>query len=228
MPQLKFEIESAAPMPCAVAPHLLFKLRIADRAAIQSAGDAAAVRSIALRCQIRIEPTRRRYGAAEQERLFELFGQPSDWSRTVHSMLWTHLTLNVPGFNCQTVVDMPVPCSHDFNIAATKYFAGLDEGEAPLCFLFSGTVFYEADGALRIEQISWEEEADFRLPAEIWRKMMEAYYPNTVWVGIHQTLHDQIDAYKRRLALPSWEMALERLLQNDTKAAAASALDGAA
>ena len=43
-----------------------------------------------------------------------------------------------------TVVDLPVPCSSDFNLAATKYFAALEEGEIPLCFLFSGTIFYEA------------------------------------------------------------------------------------
>lgn len=228
MPQLKFEIESAAPLPWAVAPHLQFKLRIADRAVIQNAGDGAAIQSVALRCQIRIEPTRRRYVAVEQERLFELFGRPSDWSRSVHSMLWTHVTLNVPGFRGQTVVDLPVPCSHDFNVAATKYFAGLEEGDVPLCFLFSGTVFYEADGALRIEQISWEQEADYRLPAQTWRNVMEAYYPNTMWVGIHQTIFEQIDAYKRRHALPSWETALEKLLEHASGASAATALGGVA
>ena len=30
----------------------------------------------------------------------------------------------------------------DFNIAATKYFDGLDDGEVPLEFLFSGSTFY--------------------------------------------------------------------------------------
>lgn len=210
MPQLKFELESAAPMPWAVAPHLCFKLRVVDRT-----GEDAAVQSVALRCQIRIEPTRRRYAAPEQERLFELFGQPSEWSHTVHSMLWTHVTLNVPGFRGQTVVEMPVPCSYDFNVAATKYFAGLEEGDVPLCFLFSGTVFYEANGVLRIEQISWSEEANFRLPIDTWRKMMEAYYPNTVWVGMHQAIYEQIDAFKRRHALPAWETALEKMLEGE-------------
>ena len=48
-------------------------------------------------------------------------------------------------------VDLPVPCSYDFNLAATKYFAALEGGDIPLCFLFSGTIFYEADdGALQV------------------------------------------------------------------------------
>lgn len=210
MPELKFQIEGAEPAPFAMSPHLLFKLRIANRAA----GESAAIQSVALRCQIRIEPTQRRYAAEEQERLFELFGQPSDWARTVHSMLWTHVTLNVPRFSEETVIDLPVPCVYDFNVAAAKYFAGLEEGGVPLCFLFSGTVFYEAEGgALRIAQISWEEEANFRLPVDVWRRMMEAYYPNSIWICLPKEIFQRVDAYKRRCALTSWDAALEKLLE---------------
>ena len=54
-------------------------------------------------------------------------------------------------------------CSYDFNLAATKYFAALEGGDLPLCFLFSGTIFHEAgDGALQVAQISWEKR---RLPS---------------------------------------------------------------
>jgi hypothetical protein len=213
MPELKFQIEGAEPAPFAMSPHLLFKLRVVDRAA----GEPTAIHSVALRCQIRIEPTQRRYGAEEQSRLFELFGQPRDWPRTVHSMLWTHVTLNVPRFSAETVVDLPVPCVYDFNIAATKYFAGLEEGEVPLCFLFSGTVFYEADGGgLRIAQISWEEEASYRLPANVWRKMMQAYYPNSVWICLPKEIYQRVDDYKRTCALTSWDAALEKLLGEES------------
>lgn len=210
MPRLGFQIDGVAPVPMAVSPHLYFKLRISDRA-----GQETPIQSVALRCQIRIEPTRRRYAASEQGRLFELFGQPSDWGRSVHSMLWTHVTLNVPGFHGQTEVDMPVACTFDFNVAATKYFAALEEGDVPLSFLFSGTVFYHSEGALRISQISWEEEADFRLPAGIWREMMEMYYPNTVWAAVPKDLYQQIDEYKRRHRLLGWEEALAKLLEGE-------------
>ena len=102
-----------------------------------------------MRCQIRIEPARRRYTDAEQERLLDLFGTPERWGQTLRPMLWTHAVAVVPPFIGTAVADLPVPCSYDFSLAATKYFGGLEGGEIPLCFLFSGTIFYEAeDGAL--------------------------------------------------------------------------------
>lgn len=210
MPDLKFEIMGAEPMSFAVAPHLAFKLSIVDRAA-----ERHTINSIVLRCQIRLEPTKRSYDKRERERLFELFGEPRDWGRTVHSLLWTHITLNVPAFYQTTTIDLPVPCTYDFNVAATKYFDGLENGEVPLCFLFSGTVFYQdSDGILRITQVSWEEEASFRLPVKVWRGLMEQYYPNTVWLGIPKDLYERMNEFKRRHALMNWEQALERSLSN--------------
>jgi len=49
--------------------------------------------------------------------------------------------------------------------AATKYFYALQDGEVPLCFLFSGTIFYAGGRRrpLQIAQISWEKELDYRL-----------------------------------------------------------------
>ena len=78
-----------------------------------------------LQCQLRIEPTQRRYAPADHDRLFELFGETHRWSETLRSMLWTHASVQVPAFASGHVVDLPVPCSFDFNIAATKYFYGL-------------------------------------------------------------------------------------------------------
>ena len=62
-------------------------------------------------------------------------------------------------FRGTTEAILPVPCSYDLNIAATKYFYVLEEGEVPLLFLFSGTIFYAgADGRLQVQQISWNNE----------------------------------------------------------------------
>ena len=62
-------------------------------------------------------------------------------------MLWTHASAMVPAFAGTTEVDLPVPCTFDFNVAITKYFSGLTDGEIPLCLQFSGTVFYaQGDG----------------------------------------------------------------------------------
>ena len=128
-------------------------------------------------------------------------------------MLWTHVSAVVPPFTGTGAVDLPVACTYDFNLAATKYFAALEQGEIPLCFLFSGTIFYEGpEGALQVTQISWEKEAYYRLSASAWRGLMELYYPNTATLCLRKDVFDRLDAYRSRRGLPTWEHAMERLL----------------
>ena len=56
-----------------------------------------------------------------------------------------------------------------------------------LLFLFSGTVFYApSDSPLQVAPISWEQEARYKLPVNVWREMMDAYYPNSVWINLHK------------------------------------------
>jgi hypothetical protein len=82
----------------------------------------------------------------------------------------------VPSFAGETVVDLPIPCTFDFNVAATKYFYGLQDGVIPLCLMFSGTVFYaKGGGGLQVAPISWNKEARFKLPVQIWRHVIEAF-----------------------------------------------------
>jgi hypothetical protein len=210
MPDLNFEVERAEPLPHAASPQLIFKLAISDAAGAGS----APIPAVALRCQVRIEPARRRYVATEQERLLDLFGEPARWGQTLKSLLWTQTGLVVPPFTGRTVVDLSVPCTYDFNVAATKFFYALEEGEVPLCLLFSGTIFYVEDegGPLQVSPIPWEKEASFRLPVRVWKEMMELYYPNSTWLCLRRDVFDRLYRYKRRLGLPTWEQALERLL----------------
>ena len=131
-------------------------MRFACRWKHSSPGEA--IHSIALHAQIQIETPRRRYSAAEQERLADLFGEPERWGQTLRPMLWTHADVTVPAFSDSVAVDLRVPCSFDFNLAATKYFYGLSDGEIPLIFLFSGSCFYagangrSGSGAHPVEQ----------------------------------------------------------------------------
>ena len=138
MPDLSFEIESVEPQPYAAAPLLNFKLRVGN-----ATGEPT--HAVILRCQIMLEVSRRRYGPKEQARLLDLFGEPGQWDRTLRAMLWTNTSVMVPAFTGATVVDLPIHCAFDFNVAATKYFAGLEDGEVPLPLLFNGTVFYMSD-----------------------------------------------------------------------------------
>ena len=207
MPNLDFGIDGAEVPEFAAVPSLLFKLRIENL-------EEEPIRSVALNTQIRIAATQRHYDAAEQERLTELFGEPSRWKDTLRSLLWTHTVLQVPRFSGSTVVDMPVTCTYDLEVVAAKYFFALENGEVPLEFLFSGTVFYAAEGGrLQTARISWEKEAEFRLPVRLWKEMMERYFPNSAWIRLHRDAFDQLYDYKIRMGLPTWEATVEALLR---------------
>jgi hypothetical protein len=210
MPDFDFQVESAEPQRHVAAPLLLFKLRIREAAA---ARPPTPIHNIALCCQIRIEPGRRRYSAAEQQRLRELFDAPERWGQTLRPFQWTQIGAFVPSFTGAVVADFPVPCSLDFCLAATKYFAALEDGDIPLCFLFSGTVFYRTEAhALQVAQIPWDKEAYFRLPAAAWKDLMDIYYPENSWMLLRKDVFDRLNSYRSRHGLPTWEQALERLL----------------
>jgi hypothetical protein len=212
MPDLDFNVESAEAVPYAAAPTLAFKIRVIEEPDEGGAAPAP-IHSVTLRCQIRLEPVRRRYSPDEQAKLVELFGEPHRWAQTMRSMLWAHANVVVPPFSGETIVDLPVPCTFDFNVAMTKYFDALSDGQVPLTFLFSGTVFYASeDGALQVGQISWEKEADFRLPVSAWRRMMDLYYPNTAWLCLRKDAFDRLQEYKRGRAMATWEQVIESLL----------------
>lgn len=223
MPDLSFAVVGAEPVTYAIAPLLNLKVRITN------SDPAEAIQNILLRCQIQIETVKRQYTPDEKAKLFELYGEPERWGQTLKAMLWTHANVTVPPFSGETVVDLPVPCTFDFNIAATKYFDGLGDGEIPLCLLFSGTVFYhDSSQSLQIGQISWDREANFRLPVSAWKQMMAHYYPNGVWLNLRKDVFDKLSVYKTQLAIPSWEQTFERLLDDRTQGANERAANGLA
>lgn len=208
MPDLSFQIEGANAVPFAAAPTLAFKLQIKNAAVDET------IYTIALRCQIQIEVGRRRYAPGEQEAMLDLFGAPDRWSQTLRNLLWTNANMVVPAFaGASTIADLQVPCTFDFNIASTKYFEGLTDGDIPLLVMFSGTVFYgNLDGMLQVAPISWEQEARFKLPVRVWREMMDAYYPNSVWINLRRDVFERLYRYKMQHGIPTWEHALEQLL----------------
>jgi hypothetical protein len=207
MPDLTITVEGASAVPFAVSPTLVFGLRVVN------ADPAEAIHTVVLRCQIQIEVTRRLYSSQDQERLRDLFGEPERWGQTLRGMLWTHATAVVPAFRESTLVQLQVPCTFDFNIAATKYFAGLTDGEIPVYLMFSGTVFYENHaGAVQVAPISWDKETRFRLPLNIWKEMMDLYYPGSAWICLRRDIFEQLQDFKVRHGIPTWEEAFEKLV----------------
>jgi Family of unknown function (DUF6084) len=212
IPDLNFEVVSAEVPPFVAVPTLIFKLRIVN------AIEAQRIFSVALRCQIQINVTRRRYTPEAQARLLELFGEPKRWGETLRPLLWTHVSTSVPQFSDSIITDLPVPCTYDFEVIATKYFNALEDGEIPLTFLFSGTIFYEAEqGNLQVGQISWSKEATYRLPVALWEEMIQRYYPNSAWIRLHKDVFDQLYHYKATHSLPTWEEVILHLLRANSE-----------
>ncbi|MGI8824862.1 MAG: DUF6084 family protein [Chloroflexota bacterium] len=207
MPDLSFGVMDAEMLPYAASPTMLFKVQIAN------AVEEEHIHSIMLRAQVRLEVTRRHYDSDTEGRLLELFGEPRRWGETLRSLLWTHVSAIVPRFTGTTVAEVPLTCTYDFDVAAAKYLYALEDGYAPMIFLFSGTVFYtDVEGRVQIAQIPWEKEADFRLPVHVYKEMMEHYFPNTAWLRIRKDVFDRLYAYKSRGTFPTWEEAIETLL----------------
>jgi hypothetical protein len=206
VPDLRFSIAAAEAVPNAASPQIVFRIAIENKTSEE-------IRNVLLQTQVRIDPMRRRYSPGEQVRLYELFGEPSQWGKTLHSMPWHSAIVMVKPFTGSTIADLVVPCTFDFNVAATKYFHELDDGDIPLTFLFSGSVFYSgAGGALQLAQISWESEAAYRLPVAVWKKMMDLYYPNSAWLCLRRDVFDRLLRVKRENAFTSFDQLLESFL----------------
>ena len=208
VPALRFAVEGAEAVRFAAAPTIAFALRLeSDRP----------LRSVLLAVQLRIAATRRAYAAEEREPLAELFGEPERWGTTLRSLLWTHETVLVPPFAGSTVVELPVACTYDFEVASAKFLNALAGGEVPLELLFSGSVFFDTpDGSLSTTRISWESEAVYGLPVAVWREALDHHFPGEAWLRVRREVFDRLHAYRSARALPTWEAALEELLEERT------------
>jgi len=212
VPDLRFEVLGATARSFCATPTILFHLKV-------DGPDGESIKGISLETQVRIEAHVRRYNNDEKANLTELFGEPSRWSHTVRSLLWTHAVTNVPPFTGSVEVDLPVQCTYDFNVISAKYLYGLEEGNVPLTLLFSGTVFYYGDeNQLQIERIPWSKEAPFSMPVSTWKDMMQMYYPNTAWLALRQDAFERLARYKAENHFPTFEQAIENLVKEESRA----------
>jgi hypothetical protein len=205
---LEFNIASAEPLRNAAVPLLNFHLEVkAD----------APVHAILLRAQIQIEPRRRRHNGAEQSRLVDLFGEPDRWSESQHPLVWSQSAVNITAFDSNIGVDLPVACTYDFEVASAKYLAALGDGEIPLRFLFSGTVFARTSSGFRVEQIPWSKEALFRLPVATWRELMDSYFPGQAWIRVRRETLEILQRLRASEGMSSWDEAIESMLAHSTR-----------
>lgn len=206
MPKLAFKVTSMEPDLYAFAPTISIHLR-----ATESTG--AQIHAVALKAMVRIEPQKRRYNTAEEVRLAEVFGEPSRWGDTLKPFMLAELSTMLPAFvdSCDIVV--PMCLTYDLEVAAGKYFHGLEDGEIPLVLLFSGTVFSTIGPRLAVEPIPWSLEANCRLPVSVWQETMDHHFPGSGWLRLPRPTIDALGRFKSREALVTWDQAIEALLK---------------
>jgi hypothetical protein len=207
VPDLSFQVEGAEAVPYAATPLLCLRLRIA------STPETEPVQAAFLKCQIQIDAPARAYDVREEEGLGDLFGPRARWATTQRSLLWAHVNATVPAFRTSTVVDLFVPCTYDLNVAATKYFHSLAGGAVPITLLFSGTVFYAGElEALQVAPVSWSKQARYQLPVDVWKQVVDLYFPNAGYVTLQRDVLDRLYRFRVKGGFPTWERAVESLL----------------
>jgi hypothetical protein len=207
MTSLAFEVVEGRAEPHAAVPTIMMRVRVTET-------EGGTVHALALRCQIRIEPQRRRYQPEEEGRLYELFGETPRWGDSLRPFLWTHVSTTIAGFTGSTEFDLPIECTYDFEVAAAKYMHSLTAGEVPLILLFSGTVFTRGDRGFAAQPVSWNLEASYRLPVAVWRGVMDLYFPNSGWLRVGRDTLDRLQSFKSSRAVPTWDQAFELLLKH--------------
>jgi len=216
-PQPSFTVLGAKAVEFAVAPTLAFTLEVTEPTGRD-------IHTIALTCLVNIDPVHRDYDPDTRALLFELFGEPGRWVQTARSFRWLQTGVLVPSFTGSARFEVPLLCNFDLELAATKYFYSLPDGEIPLTFFFSGTILYRGDdGALQAAQVPWERQAIFRLPVATWKDMVTHYYPQRGWVGLHADTLAALSRYKAARGLPTFDACVSALLLSPADGAAAAA-----
>ncbi|MDJ0394698.1 DUF6084 family protein [Rhodococcus sp. G-MC3] len=212
MTQLSFSVIDIVPEEYAVTPNLTVQLRIEETT-------GATIHALALRCQVRIEPQRRRYTDAEAAAMVDLFGGRERWTSTLRSFLWMQCSTVVQGFSGACEVDLPMPCTYDFEVAASKYLHALEEvrdghdASIPIELLFSGTVFTKGTSGFGVQQIPWDRECSFELPVRAWRRLVNMHFPNTGWIRLDRDTLDALASYRSERGMTGLDDAVVDLVR---------------
>jgi hypothetical protein len=206
-PEPEFLVLGARARPHAAVPALEFDVNVTEPSGRR-------VYAIALSAQVMIEPARRTYEAETRERLVELFGAPERWATTTRSLVWHHADVLVPSFTGSTTFRIPIPVSFDLELAATKYFYALPDGQVPLAFNFNGSVFYRTeDDRLQVTLVPWSCSAEYRMPVATWRELIDSCYPDSGWIAVRAETLEALLRHKASRGLPTLDACVSELLE---------------
>jgi hypothetical protein len=215
MTALRVDVLDVAADRYAASPQLIATLRVEETT-------DAVVHAMALRCQLMIEPQRRGYDATETATVAELFGGRDRWSQTLKPFLWTYACTVTRGFTGELVVELPIACTYDVEVVGSKYLHALGDGEVPLLFLFSGTVFSRGETGFAVEQISWQLEARHRMPVAVWHGLIDTFYPNSGYLRLDRETVSALLRLKAARGLTSWDGVVNSLLAEASTPAGAT------
>ena len=197
---LRFACTGARPEPYAAGPSLQLDLRVSD-------GQRARVHAVALRT-----PDPDRAAPPPLHRAEEADGWSTcSASRPVGRDAQPAAARHRRAPRCRaspgsTTVPLAVPLTYDLDIAATKYFHGLADGEVPLLLLFSGTVFYA--GAGRACRSGWCRGTRRRRTGCRWRcggRRWTRTSRTPAGCGCAAAPWTRCRAYRSEHALPTWD-----------------------
>ena len=209
IPEPAFFITGAGHEAFAAAPTMVFSAGVSDPTGHE-------IQTIALSAQVMIDPARRGYDSATRVRLTELFGPPASWTPSTQGLVWARVATVVPAFTGSAQFAMEIPCTYDLEVAAAKYLYALADGEVPLSFHFSGTVFYRGpDGRLQVTPVPWTSTARFAMPIAAWRAMIAAHYPGGGWIRLSETTLAALQERRAGRGLPSFDACIAALLEQE-------------
>ena len=212
MLDLNFTVETAEAEPHAAAPLLIFKLRIAQTVTAQEPTTIPAIalsaRSALSRLAAATPPTKRKSCSTCSARARDggklsavRFGPmpalsyrhlPAKRSSTCRSRVRSISTSRRPSISTRwQTVKCPSACS-----SAARFSTPIETA------------------ILQVSQIPWEKEASFRLPVQVWKNMMELYYPKSAWLCLERDTFDRLYRYKSSRGLPTWEQAIDMLIDS--------------
>jgi hypothetical protein len=198
--ELNFRALPAREVPYAAAPTIGVPLELTARPADQP------IQSVLLQTQVRIDAPQRSYEPGEREGLRELFGQDSQWSRSLQGMFWCQVSTVVRGFTGTGQTELLLPRPAACSTAAARYFDALQGGEVPLLLLFSGTIFSaDADGALRAAPIAWSAESRCGVPISLLNG-------DRAPLSLDRGVFEKLSRYQRERGLRDVDAALATLL----------------
>jgi hypothetical protein len=121
----------------------------------------------------------------------------------------------VSGFSGDQEFDLPIPCTYDIEVTASKYLHALHDGDIPIRLLFGGTVFSRGDTGFSVEQVAWNLEAAYSLPVAVWTELMDHFFPNAGWLRLDRDTIAALTRFKGENGFVTWEQVFVTLLDTN-------------